>query len=634
MSGELPLELLRDAAAAAAGVAPAEVEVRRTHASTVLCAGARAYKLKRPVDLGFLDFRTLQARQADCREEVRLNRRLAPDVYLGTAEVRQAADGRLRFWLREGAGSGAEEAEAENAAAAAAPAAAAAQAETAAADTAASPAGTLVDCAVVMRRLPEARMLGTLLEAGPLGPEVERDLELLIERLVQFHRESRAAGTADLAAATPEACWGAFERNLARLERFVGAAGGGGAGAGGGGGGGGGGGAGGGGAGAGGRAVLTEATFALLRRRGEMLLREVAPCLRERAARGAVVEAHGDLHSRNICMVPGAPVAYDCLEFSRAMRSRDVSAELAFLAMDLDLHGESALAERLVRRYAALAGDPDLERPQRYFRLHYAVVRTMVEALRADEASLPELERLAARRTARRHAALAAGYALPPSLVLTCGLPGSGKSTLAAALAVPLRALHLRSDVIRKEQAGLAPEVRGGAALYAQEATERTYAELRRRAFERWRPGAGVGGGGGGGEGKGCGDGGGWGDGPGVVGHVIADAAFLRRAQRQAFLAGMAGAAAAAAAERPWVVAELAVPSEELRRRLDARRANPAEPSDADAAVLEALRPGWQPPEEIPAAHLVACPPELDDAVERCLDALARQALATLPPPR
>ena len=599
MSGELPLELLRDAAAAAAGVAPAEVEVRRTHASTVLCAGARAFKLKRPVDLGFLDFRTLQARQADCREEVRLNRRLAPDVYLGTAEVRQAADGRLRFWLREGAGSGAEEAKAEDAAAAA-PQAEAAQAAAAAANTAAAPAGTLVDCAVVMRRLPEARMLGTLLEAGPLGPEVERDLELLIERLVQFHRESRAAGTADLAAATPEACWGAFERNLARLERFVGAAGGGGAGA-------------------RGRAVLTEATFALLRRRGEMLLREVAPCLRERAARGAVVEAHGDLHSRNICMVPGAPVAYDCLEFSRAMRSRDVSAELAFLAMDLDLHGESALAERLVRRYAALAGDPDLERPQRYFRLHYAVVRTMVEALRADEASLPEPERLAARRRARRHAALAAGYALPPSLVLTCGLPGSGKSTLAAALAVPLRALHLRSDVIRKEQAGLAPEVRGGAALYAQEATERTYAELRRRAFERWRPGAGGG------------------EGPGVAGHVIADAAFLRRAQRQAFLAGvagMAGAAAAAAAERPWVVAELAVPSEELRRRLDARRANPAEPSDADAAVLEALRPGWQPPEEIPAAHLVACPPEMDDAVERCLDALARQALATLPPPR
>ena len=602
MSGELPLELLRDAAAAATGVAPAEVEVRRTHASTVLCAGTRAFKLKRPVDLGFLDFRTLQARQADCREEVRLNRRLAPDVYLGTAEVRQAADGRLRFWLRAGAGSGAEEANTEDAAA---------------------PAGTLVDCAVVMRRLPEARMLGTLLEAGPLGPEVERDLELLIERLVQFHRESRAAGTADLAAATPEACWGAFERNLARLVRFVGAAGGGGASAGGGGG------AGGGGAGARGRAVLTEATFALLRRRGEMLLREVAPCLRERAARGAVVEAHGDLHSRNICMVPGAPVAYDCLEFSRAMRSRDVSAELAFLAMDLDLHGESALAERLVRRYAALAADPDLERPQRYFRLHYAVVRTMVEALRADEASLPEPERLAARRTARRHAALAAGYSLPPSLVLTCGLPGSGKSTLAAALAVPLRALHLRSDVIRKEQAGLAPEVRGGAALYAQEPTERTYAELRRRAFERWRPGAG--GGGGAGEGKGCGDG------PGIAGHVIADAAFLRRTQRQAFLAGvagMAGAAAAAAAERPWVVAELAVPSEELRRRLDARRANPAEPSDADAAVLEALRPGWQPPAEIPAAHLVACPPEMDDAVERCLDALARQALATLPPPR
>jgi aminoglycoside phosphotransferase family enzyme/predicted kinase len=62
--------------------------VLQTHVSTLLFLGDRVYKLKRPVDLGFVDFRTRSARSTACRAEVRLNRRLAPDVYLGLAEVR------------------------------------------------------------------------------------------------------------------------------------------------------------------------------------------------------------------------------------------------------------------------------------------------------------------------------------------------------------------------------------------------------------------------------------------------------------------------------------------------------------------------------------------------------------------
>ena len=51
-------------------------------------AGDRAYKLKKPVNLGFLDFTTRQARAAACARETELNRRYAPDVYLGVAEMR------------------------------------------------------------------------------------------------------------------------------------------------------------------------------------------------------------------------------------------------------------------------------------------------------------------------------------------------------------------------------------------------------------------------------------------------------------------------------------------------------------------------------------------------------------------
>ncbi|TLG78252.1 hypothetical protein FEV16_06060 [Methylocystis sp. B8] len=57
--------------------------VLETHMSYVFLAGDRVYKLKKPVRYPFLDFSTIKARENNCREEVRLNRRLAADVYLG-----------------------------------------------------------------------------------------------------------------------------------------------------------------------------------------------------------------------------------------------------------------------------------------------------------------------------------------------------------------------------------------------------------------------------------------------------------------------------------------------------------------------------------------------------------------------
>src|SRR5689334_12149222 len=64
-----------------------EVEVRQTHISAVFLVGPYVYKLKKPVEFGFLDFSTLAKRRHYCDEEVRLNRRLAPEVYLGVVQV-------------------------------------------------------------------------------------------------------------------------------------------------------------------------------------------------------------------------------------------------------------------------------------------------------------------------------------------------------------------------------------------------------------------------------------------------------------------------------------------------------------------------------------------------------------------
>ncbi|WP_055491506.1 bifunctional aminoglycoside phosphotransferase/ATP-binding protein [Streptomyces sp. TP-A0356] len=91
--------------------------MRETHTAIVFFVGDRAYKVKKPVDLGFLDYSTAAARRAACEREVALNRRFSPDVYLGLGEVRSPdtetseplvvmrrmpADRRLSLLVREG----------------------------------------------------------------------------------------------------------------------------------------------------------------------------------------------------------------------------------------------------------------------------------------------------------------------------------------------------------------------------------------------------------------------------------------------------------------------------------------------------------------------------------------------------
>src|SRR5436190_1708645 len=66
---------------------PQRVEELETHISHVFLVGDEAYKLKKPVKYDFLDYTTLQARERACHDEVRLNRRLSPDAYLGVVPV-------------------------------------------------------------------------------------------------------------------------------------------------------------------------------------------------------------------------------------------------------------------------------------------------------------------------------------------------------------------------------------------------------------------------------------------------------------------------------------------------------------------------------------------------------------------
>jgi uncharacterized protein len=92
---ELPDDLLRPEAYPPP--TPGAVELRATHVSWAFLTEAEVYKVKKPVDLGFLSFSTIDARRRACEAEVVLNGRLAAGVYLGVVPVRRGPDGRLHF---------------------------------------------------------------------------------------------------------------------------------------------------------------------------------------------------------------------------------------------------------------------------------------------------------------------------------------------------------------------------------------------------------------------------------------------------------------------------------------------------------------------------------------------------------
>ncbi len=129
--------------------APSHVALEETHISWVFVLDRDVFKVKKPVDLGFLDFSTVDKRKAACEAEVLLNARLAPHVYRGLVAVRRGEDGRARI---EGNGE-------------------------------------IIDWAVHMHRLPDDRRADNLLAKNRLSGE---DIDLIAARIAEFHESTRA----------------------------------------------------------------------------------------------------------------------------------------------------------------------------------------------------------------------------------------------------------------------------------------------------------------------------------------------------------------------------------------------------------------------------------------------------------
>lgn len=152
----------------------AAIEVVETHISWVILTGRFAYKIKKAVDLGFLDFTTLTRREHFCREELRLNRRLAPDWYLDVVPITGDVD---------------------------APRIAG--------------AGEAIEWAVRMREFERGAEISRLLPSGVVTPVL---IDEIADRIAAFHA-SCPRDTAPDGFGAPEAVYRPIRNNFATLQR-------------------------------------------------------------------------------------------------------------------------------------------------------------------------------------------------------------------------------------------------------------------------------------------------------------------------------------------------------------------------------------------------------------------------------
>src|SRR4030066_1886615 len=155
---------------------PRTIKFIETHISLLFLTGSHVYKVKKPVDFGFLDFTTLEKRKYFCEQEVKLNRRLSPDLYLGVVEITKEGN----HILLEGKGE-------------------------------------LVEYAVKMKQIPEEFLLAKLLEKKQVTP---KRIEAVSEKLVQFYL---AAETNDLikSFAKPERVKQDTDENFEQTEKYM-----------------------------------------------------------------------------------------------------------------------------------------------------------------------------------------------------------------------------------------------------------------------------------------------------------------------------------------------------------------------------------------------------------------------------
>ncbi|MES1023338.1 AAA family ATPase [Gloeocapsa sp. BRSZ] len=379
------------------------IELIQTHVSYVLLTGDYAYKLKKPVNFGFLNYSTLELRQHFCQEELRLNQRGAGEIYLEVLPITQQD----RYHL--------------------------------------GGMGEPVEYVLKMRQFPQEALFLSMFERGELD---EARMEELGRVVAQYHAQT-ATNDYIRKFGEVEQVRQSIDENYDQTVKYIGGS-------------------------------QTRSQFEETKKYTDNFFAQRQQLFTDRIANDWIRECHGDLHLRNICLWHDKILLFDCIEFNEPFRFVDVMFDIAYAVMELEMLRRPDLGNAYLNTYIEQTGDWEGLQVLPLYLSRQSYVRAKVNSFLLDDPGVPETVKQEAAKTAAAYYKLAWEYTKPRQgkLILMSGLSGSGKSTVARQLARNTKAIHIRSDAVRKHLAGIPLLERGGDEIYTTEMTQKTYARL------------------------------------------------------------------------------------------------------------------------------------------------------------
>ena len=405
-----------------------DFQVLETHISWVILTGSYAYKIKKPVNFGFLDFSSLEKRKFYCYEELRLNRRLAPDLYIAVIPIYGSAE---KPYLSEPPLNQASDARQKQ--------------------NSQNP----IEYALRMTQFDQSGLLDRLEESNKL---TSSHIKTLAKSLASFHRRVNSKIPNDYFG-TAQSVFAPVNENFEQIQAKLS------------------------------QTSLIEELLAL-KKWAVSSFEALQTLLEQRRALGFIRECHGDLHLGNITLFDQQIVIFDCIEFNASLSWIDTISDLAFLVMDLEKRGQNAYANQLTNNYLELTGDYQGAALLRFYKAYRAMVRAKVAvlSLQPDTDELPADTNLELMNQYHQYVAQANDYKTAPSryVLLMHGFSGSGKSHISSQLVERLGAIRIRTDVERKRlfdyeaSDNTQSPVDGG--IYTHAATQKTYEHVASQA--------------------------------------------------------------------------------------------------------------------------------------------------------
>jgi uncharacterized protein len=402
------------------------VRLIETHISAVFLTGEWAYKLKKPVDFGFLNFSQAKQRKHYCELELSLNQRTAPQIYDSIVTVYQSLKHPDVISLQP------------------------------------QPGLVAVDTLVKMRQFDPDKVLSRYLVNNSL---TEHQIEQLAQAIVDLHQQAEPISPGDFLG-SPTCVLQPMTDNfpslftlLAQLEDTP-------------------------------HRLSAECDPVRLKNQLEHLQNWtrhqhtlLSPMIEQRQMQGQVRACHGDLHLDNITLFEGQPLLFDGIEFNDQFRWIDTLSDLAFLLIDLDYRQQQELGKQILNRYLQKTSDYSGLILLRFYQTYRALVRAKITGLRYLQLDANSTEAKDCLASVKAYIKLAESYAYlqqtTPALFIMQGVSGSGKSYYANQVHQQTGAIIVSSDRERKRLFGISAHTRVDdaqkAQLYSQQMNSDTY---------------------------------------------------------------------------------------------------------------------------------------------------------------